>query len=794
MEPEPGANESAFGPYRLRRVLGEGAMGRVWLAREEAAQREVALKLLRNPRLRPDFQQRFAREIRLLGALEHPNIARLYAAGTVAEERGSVPYLAMEYVRGQTLREYAESSGLSTDQRLALIAAIARAMHHAHTRGVVHRDLKPENIVVDEQGEPRVLDFGIAHMLGNDEATPMTVTGEILGTIAYMSPEQLSARQVTADPRMDVYALGVVAYELISGKLPHPGIAGMSTTAAILTVTQDSPRPLSKVVRAARGDVETIVMKAAAYDPAQRYASAADLAADIERYLARQPVAARPPSPAYLAALFVRRHKALAASLALAATSLVAATLASTHFALSESSARQLAEARLAEREAVTTFLQDMLTAADPANALGERLTVLDVLHVARAKLERTETLAPAVAAPLHRTLGKTYTSLGRGEAALRSMERAAALAGQSGEAWETGLALDRAAALAAAGREAEALERLGELIARHEAGEGAQAGLLFDARLQKATLLDQRGHVEAAEDILRELMAEQTMPAVGAPAPAAPSDRDLRLRRTLAMNLHKQGRYEASIEMGRAAADAAAERLGPRHPLTLETREIVAVSLRDLARFEEAESIYRSTLALRREVLGDEHPLTHQTRGGLAAVLAFDGQTEEAWQMVKRGYDGLVDQLGLEAETVRILGNLYAHVASQREDYDEAIRVLRILVEQNDTMPGGPSATDLADYNNLAYNLMHSGRCEEALPVQRRLLDMASDKLGDTHLHTALFRVNFATCLERGGQPAAAAEALELALPVMRDALGDEHPRTIDAGERLDELGRTAR
>jgi tetratricopeptide (TPR) repeat protein len=773
---------TVFGAYRLHRILGEGASGQVWLAGEESSRREVALKLLRSSRIRSDFQHRFTREIRLLGALEHPNIARLYAAGTVEEQRGPVPYLAMEYVRGGELRDYAEANSLSVDERLRLIATLARAMHYAHTRGVVHRDLKPENIVVDEQGEPRVLDFGVAHVVGSDEATRMTATGEILGTVAYMAPEQLSGGHAGADPRMDVYGLGVVAYELLSGELPFPALSRRSMTAAILAVTSEPPRPLAKVLPSARGDPDTIVMKAIAGDPGQRYASAADLAADIERYLGRQPIAARPPSPAYLAALFVRRHRALTASLAAAALCLIGATLTSTYFAVSESKARQLAEARLSEREAVTEFLQDMLTAADPENALGERLTVRDVLGVARTELDGPGELDPSVAAQLYRTLGNTYSSLGRGEDALESLERAIDLAAESGEQNDPTLALDRAAALAAAGREAEALELTRDLIARLEAREAPPAEVLYDARLREAMLLDQRGHIEQAETILRGLMNARARSS-------PPDDRGMRLRRTLAMNLHRQGRYEASIELGRAAAEAAGMRYGSRHPLTLEIREIVAVSLRDLARFDEAESIYRSTLALRRDVLGDDHPLTHQTRGGLAAVLAFDGQAEEAWPLVKRGYDGLVDQLGIEAESVRIMGNLYAHVASQRDDYGEAIRVLRILVEQNEAMPGGPSATDLADYNNLAYNLMQSERCDEALPVQRRLLEMAADKLGQAHLHTALFRVNFATCLERGDEPQRAADALDKALPVMRESLGAEHPRTIEASERLAEL-----
>ncbi len=771
-----------FGPYRLLRVLGEGASGRVWLAHDPVADREIALKIVRSPRLGEDFQHRFKREIRLLGALEHPGIARLYAAGAVEHEQAEVPFLAMEYVRGQDLRRHAKAQALGKDACLALIAATARAVHHAHTRGIVHRDLKPENIIVDEAGQPRVVDFGVAYVLGGDEMTRMTMTGEILGTLAYMAPEQLSGT-VEADPRMDVHALGVIAYELLSGQTPHPDIGEQSLPAAILTLSRLPPPPLSRRLPAARGDIETIVMKAMASDPAQRYGSAAELAADIERYLARQPIAARPPSIRHASVLFMRRHRALAFGLGVAVLGLLMATLASSWFAWSESRARQEAELRLAEREAISEFLQDMLTAADPGRALGERLTVIDVLDIARVKLEQSDALPAAVAAQLQRTLGNTYSSLGRGDLGLAALAQAEHLQFAAAVDWQLALALDRAAALAAAGREAESLDMARSLIQRLERDDRQYPALLAEARLHEATLLDQRGHLEPAEQILRALLDEAGL------ASSLSGDMKLKVQGRLAMTLHKQGRYDPSIELARAVAEETETRFGPWHPRTLEALEVIAVSLRDLGAYSEAESIYRRTLAARQQVLGDDHPLTHQTRGGLAAVLAFDGQVDSAWDQIERGYRRLVEQLGLEAEAVRIMGNLYAHVASQRGDHAEAIRVLQLLVAQNEAMPGGPSATDLADYNNLAFNLMQAGRCDEALPVQRRLLALATDALGDSHLHTALFRVNFASCLERGGDTAEASAALRLAVPVLVETLGPDHPRSVSAGDQLDQL-----
>ena len=236
----------AIGPFRVLRLLGQGGMGRVYLAQQQEPQREVALKVISAAALSAEFQKRFRREIELLAALEHPGIARMYSAGIADSAAGELPYLAMEYVRGSDLLAHAQQQALGLRQRLLLVIAIARAVHYAHTRGVIHRDLKPANILVDEHGQPKILDFGVAHVAGREDATQMTVAGEILGTVPYMSPEQLGGQTRTVDPTWDVYALGVIAYELLCGELPYPGM----NRATVLTALQDklskAPVRLSK--------------------------------------------------------------------------------------------------------------------------------------------------------------------------------------------------------------------------------------------------------------------------------------------------------------------------------------------------------------------------------------------------------------------------------------------------------------------------------------------------------------------------------------------------------------------
>ena len=422
-----------LGGYRLLSELGVGAAGQVYLAQQSDPAREVAIKVLRSASAAG--RQRFEREVSLLASLEHTNIARLYDAGTEAGPAGEVPYLVMEYVRGQDLIAYAQTAALSTAQRLALMAQVARAAHFAHTRGVIHRDLKPANILVNERGEPKILDFGVAHVTA-DDATQMTGAGEILGTLAYMSWEQLCGEAKQVDARSDVYALGAIAYELLSGELPYPGLRSDTLVSALGRMQREAPRKLSAHLPAARGDIETLVMKALSQDAAQRYGSAAEFAADIERYLKQQPIEARPPTLGYVLGLFVRRHKALSTAAGLALASLIAAVAVSLSFAISESQARAAAEGRLAEREAVTQFLIDMLTTADPSNALGRKLTVLEVLDSARAELTADQQLPTDVRSQLQRALGLTYVALGESDQGLTLLEPAySTMAAATGDA-----------------------------------------------------------------------------------------------------------------------------------------------------------------------------------------------------------------------------------------------------------------------------------------------------------------------------------------------------------------------
>ena len=318
-----GALPSRIDGFRLIRPLGQGGMGIVFEAEQDAPRRRVALKLMQ-PSLGTERLRRFELEAAVLGRLHHPNIAQIHASGTWRGPLGEQPYFAMELIDGTDLRTHAERAQLDLTQRLELFAQVVDGVQHAHERGVVHRDLKPENVLVDRHGVAKVLDFGVARAADSSvELTSMaTRDGEVLGTLSYMAPEQLAGNSAAVTARSDVYSLGVMLYELLGKRLPHE-VAGLPVAAAIAVLTSQPPAPLARFDVRLRGDLATIVGKAMEPDPARRYATAAELAADIRRHVEHLPIHARPASMTYRLTTMLRRNRAMATGLGIAFAALV---------------------------------------------------------------------------------------------------------------------------------------------------------------------------------------------------------------------------------------------------------------------------------------------------------------------------------------------------------------------------------------------------------------------------------------------------------------------------------------
>ncbi|HLO39590.1 MAG TPA: serine/threonine-protein kinase, partial [Phycisphaerales bacterium] len=294
---------SKVGRYEIVRLIGEGGMGAVYEAMQDNPRRPVAVKVIRAGLVGRQVLSRFKREAELLGRLHHPGIAAVYDAGTadITTERGVLvdqPFYAMELVRGRPLLQYCLEERLDTRGRMQLLAQVCDAVQHAHERGIVHRDLKPGNVLVENGGQPKVLDFGIARAAADESFTQQTQTGQILGTVPYMSPEQVAGEHASVNARSDVYALGVIMFELLAGRLPYD-LRDKPIAEAARIIRDHEPTRLSSARTSLRGDLDTIVSKALEKNPARRYQSAAELGDDLRRFLGDQPITARPASSLY---------------------------------------------------------------------------------------------------------------------------------------------------------------------------------------------------------------------------------------------------------------------------------------------------------------------------------------------------------------------------------------------------------------------------------------------------------------------------------------------------------------
>jgi tetratricopeptide (TPR) repeat protein len=438
----------SVGPYRILGLLGTGGMGVVYLAERDKPRRQVALKVIQPERLSPAALRRFEYESEVLARLSHPGIAQVFEAGIADTSAGPRPYFAMEYVKGLPLLAFAKMRHVDLRGRLELFAKVCEAVEHAHQKGVIHRDLKPANILVADEGQPKVLDFGVARVTGADgRPSGLTDVGQLIGTIDYMSPEQATADPRDLDTRSDVYSLGVVLYQLLAERLPYP-VQNKPVAEAVRIISEDDPVPLGSVVRACRGDLQTIAAKALEKDKRRRYQSAADLGRDVQRYLHDEPIQARPASSWYQVRQFARRNRALVGGV-LTALLLLLFGIVGTSYGLYQ--ARQESERARGEEER--------------ANQEKERAR--------EAEAARTRELANSVAQS-----ARLATRRGDWEAALGQYARALEL----GAPDEIDLRLGRLDCLVALYRIAEVRDEVEALSRRTDLGEHEGSVLLWQA------------------------------------------------------------------------------------------------------------------------------------------------------------------------------------------------------------------------------------------------------------------------------------------------------------------------
>jgi tetratricopeptide (TPR) repeat protein len=624
--------------FRIVRVLGEGGMGIVYEAIQESPERRVALKVLRPGSASPAALRRFADEARVLGRLQHPGIARIFAAGTFEAPGGPRPFFAMELVLGEPLDRWLAAAPRARDAVVELFARIGDAVHHAHQKGVVHRDLKPSNVLVDRDGLPHVLDFGVARVVDDDDAqrTRRTLQGQLVGTLVYMSPEQVAATDPDAvDVRSDVYALGIVLYEALAGRLPH-ATHDRSTADVVRAIADGEAERLELVAPACRGDLATIVHQALRREPERRYPSADALAQDLRRFLRHEPIAARPPSARYLVGRFVRRNRALVLASAAGVAALLGGTVVATWQMLRAMAAEAIAEQRLGEAErqtanarGVNAWFHQLLTFADPNENGSADITLRRAIGQAADRIDEVVD-TPAVEAGVRLMLGHAFRSQGDLERARTNLEEALRIRRELLPAPHADLA-EACNALALLyeklGRRDEALALYRDAADQYERLHGRDDERFARAMLNiGATLLSLGRRAEAAESLR---LGADTLRR------RDPNHRWLGTALAHLANLaREEGRPTEAIDYMHETLSIYAHTGYAEHPYAAIVHGNLGGILVGARRFAEAETHLRRSLAILRARYDGKHEWTQRAWHGLANCLRAAGDEVGARQV----------------------------------------------------------------------------------------------------------------------------------------------------------------
>ncbi len=760
-ELEPGPEASGLigrriGPWEVVRWIGHGGMGSVFLARraDGAFVQEVALKLIRPGFASRQLLRRFRDERQVLASLAHPHIARLLDGG--ATEDG-LPYLVMEHVEGETLEEHCAARGLGLDERVDLFLAVCAAVEHAHRNLVVHRDLKPANILVTPAGEPKLLDFGIAKLLGREagDATRLTQGAATLGTVTFASPEQLRGEAVTT--ANDVYSLGVILYRLLGGRHPYD-LDDVPFPEAVRRVCESEPPPPSRAAaeagdataaRVLRGDLDNVILLALRKSPAERYPSVAAFAVDLRAWRAGLPVAARQPTARYRAVKFVRRHRLGVAAAAVTLLSLVGGLGAAAWSARQAREEARRAELERARAEEVSGFLQGLLGATNSSGLAprqgpyGAKVTVAEVLGAAARRLDGNAS-QPAVAAPLRRALGSSYAGIGLYAPAEREQRLALALyrrvyGEQSLETTRVWNELGGTLFLAGKHKEAEPVLR--RALALYRGQPARRPGEEIAALNALALIRAARGDSGEAERLLEHALA-----------------------------LARRGGEEAQPMVVLSTGN-----LGQLHHFR-----------GDLAA---AETAYREALRLQtaEQQRGWEAAFL---KGQLGNVLLLRGDLDEGERLLREAVRGFADSAG---ERFRWAASAHSGLASalrQRGDLAGAEVEARQALEILAAAVPSDSVGFIAPQGLLGSILVESGRAAEAEPLLREAL-AGAERSGNPFLHGAI-QSALGECLLALDRRAEAALLLRDGYRELLAAAGAENPYTRQAAERLARFGAT--
>lgn len=769
------------GHYRIDALLGRGGMGEVYRAEQlQPVRRTVALKLLRRRRLDARHLAYFEVERQMLAQMRHPGIAQVYDAGATAE---GFPYFAMEFIDGTPVTRYSEAHALPLRQRVELFVRICQAVQHAHQKGVIHRDLKPGNLLVDEvdgKPVPKIIDFGIAtaasRALGGGSV-------ERAGTPDYMSPEQAGDDPASVDTRSDVYSLGVVLYELLAGVRPFAKHETLAASAAatlrrpseqLMTlppgqaeqVARAQGLSLPSMRRALRGELDWIVLKAMRHDRSERYASAAELGEDLQRFLDGRPVQAVPPSRRYVWGKFARRHRGALVAAGLVACALLGGLGLSLYGLMQAREQRAVAEQRSVELGKVAAFQQSMLEGVD-IEAMG--------LGMASSLREQVAQADPADAAALEQALGHASTAdVARGlvernilveaeQAIVRDFSDQPTLANDLRES----VARVRGA-LGLYPEAAAGFQQVGDYRANVS---GPAAASTLEARREQASALLNAAKPKEAMAILDKALSA---------ASALPSNGRIRLGMELLQSdaIAALGDRPRALKLQREIYARALAAYGERDELSMRAMTGLAITLARSGDMQAGRDLMEKLVPLSTEALGAEHKDTLFAIGSLASMRAMTGDMKGAIDLQRGLITTQTRRLGNEhPATLTARGNL-VNMLMDSGGAQEALPEGIAVVEARSRLLGPDNPQTLRSMLNLSslYARLHDFKA--ALALQQKVIDARLRVLGPRHPDTVFIMINHAGTLEQTGQYSASLQELQRVLPLAEEVLEENHPQ----------------
>ncbi|MHC5212094.1 MAG: serine/threonine-protein kinase [Planctomycetota bacterium] len=806
-----------LGHYLITHLISSGGMGVVYEAIQESPRRTVAVKVLRDGLTSKSALRRFEYESQVLGRLQHPGIAHVYEAGMHGGDGvAGVPYFVMEYVpEARSIVEHARVRSLGLEERLRLFMQVCEAVHHGHQKGIIHRDLKPGNILVDPTGQVKVIDFGLARATDSDMtlASARTELGQLIGTLQYMSPEQCLADPHDLDVRSDVYALGVVLYELLCDRLPYD-LRGLPLVEAVRRIRDERPARPSTSVRSLRGDLETILLKTLEKDRGRRYESVNELRRDLDRFLRREPISAHPPTVLYQLRTFAARNRVLVGGVATVFVVLALGLVASTSLYLQAESARvqTVREAEMVRQ--INTFFSDMLASLDPLQlelgvpdttpeppeslqraGYARDVSIAEMLRWATPRIGRTFIGKPEQEARVRETIGMAFFRLGLNHEARPQLEAALSTrADVLGEHHEDTLRsrVQVGDVLRWLGEYAAAEALLRPTLDDLQRRFGEEDGKAQRCALALAAVLGHLGMHAEADRLFEETLQTQQRTL---------GEEDRRTLWTMsewAFDLARRTECRQAEALATRAFETSRRRFGAEDYVTVYSGGMLGCLLGWRGEFARAEELVRPAFEGRRRMSGEDHPRTCIIRFVLAGLLRGEESLEQREQLYRESLDGFRRNQGERHFYVNVATQGFQAFQADRHRHEELESLLRERHEACRQSLGEENARTIIALNRLASFLLDRGRGDEGRTLYRELLQSRRARFGNESPRTLAAMKLLADFQLQGGETDVALAALDDWVQAVSRAQGETQPAALNArtsaAEALASAGRTDR